>query len=74
MYDHDDGHDQGHDVDKVIGDLEDEGIRKFNCAGVAPCLYADTLVDLLVAHEGAQRYRRLFAYRLEVAEAHVCWL
>jgi hypothetical protein len=24
-----------------------------------------------VAHDGAERYRRLFAYRLEVAESHV---
>jgi hypothetical protein len=71
MYDHDHCHDQSQDMHKVVRRLEDEGIRNLNRSRIAQGLYAHAIVDVLVAHDGAERYRRLFAYRLEVAKGHV---
>jgi hypothetical protein len=71
---HDDGHDQGQNVHEVVGGLEDERVGDLNCPRVAVCLYACTAIDLLLAHQSAQRYRGLCTYRREVAEAHVCVL
>lgn len=70
MENHDDGHDQRQDMHEVVGCLEDERVGNFNRARIALCLNAGAAVDLLVADEGAQRYRRLCAYCGEVAEAH----
>ena len=53
MYDHDNGHDQGHDVDKVVGDLEDEGIRNLDRPRIALGLNADAIIDILVTHKSA---------------------
>jgi hypothetical protein len=71
---HDNGHDQGQNVHEVVGGLEDERVGDLNCPRVAVCLYACTAIDLLLAHQSAQRYRGLCTYRREVAEAHVCAL
>lgn len=70
VYDHYDGHDQGQDVHKVVSRLEDERIGDLNSPGIAACLDAHAIADILMAHSSAEGYRRLFAYRLEVAEAH----
>jgi hypothetical protein len=68
--DHDHRHDQGQNVHEVVRSLEDECVCDLNGPRVAVCLDAGAAIDLLVAHEGAERYRGLGAYRREVAEAH----
>ena len=68
--DHDNGHDEGQNVHKVVRNLEDERVRDLNGACIALGLYAGAAIDLLVAYERAQRYRRLCAYCGEVAKAH----
>lgn len=55
---------------EVVGSLEDERVGDLNRARVALCLDARAAVDVLVAHQRAQRNRSLCAYRREVAEAH----
>jgi hypothetical protein len=71
MDNHDDGHYHGQNMHDVVCRLEDEGIGNLNCPRIALRLYAHAIVDRLVAHQSAQWYRRLFAYRLEVAKAHL---
>jgi hypothetical protein len=68
--DHDDGHDEGQNVHEVVRDLEDKRVCDLNGACIALGLYASAAIDLLVADERAQRYRRLCAYCGEVAKAH----
>lgn len=70
VYDHYDGHDQGQDVHKVVSRLEDERVGDLNSPGITACLDTHAIADILMAHSSAEGYRRLFAYRLEVAEAH----
>jgi len=53
MNNHDDGHDHGQDVHKVVRRLENEGIRNLNGARIALCLDAHAVVDRLVAHKRA---------------------
>ena len=70
--DHDDRHYQGQNVHEVVGALEDDGVCQLNRPRVALRLYARAAVDGRDGpNEGTQRYRRLFAYRREVAEAHL---
>lgn len=73
MNDHNHCHDQSQDVHEVIGGLEDERVCDLNRPGIAFSLDAHSVVDRLVAHKGAQRYRGLCAYCLEVAETHLRW-
>jgi hypothetical protein len=69
--DHDDGHDEGDDVGEGGGALEDDGVRELDVTGVAVGFYPDAEVDVAdAAHEGAERYGRIAADRVEVAEAH----
>ena len=68
--DHDNGHDEGQNVHEVVCDLKDERVCDLNGACIALGLYAGAAIDLLVAYERAQRYRRLCAYCREVAKAH----
>ena len=70
MNDHDHGHDEREDVHEVVGGLEDERVRQHQRARVALGLDATAAGDVLVADQGTQRYRRLCAYRCEVAETH----
>ena len=73
MDNHDRGHDQRDNVHKIRGALKDDGVREFNSAGVACRLHAgDHAGDGgRRAHEGAERYRDLLAYRMEVSKAHL---
>lgn len=61
MYYHNHCHYQGQNVHEVVRCLEDERVGDLNRSCIALCLYAGAAVDFLVAHEGAQWYRRLFA-------------
>lgn len=61
MNDHDDGHDHGQNVHEVVGGLEDERVGNLNRPRVALCRYAGATVDVLLAHQRAQRYRCLGA-------------
>lgn len=70
MYNHDNGHNQGQYMHKVVCRLEDERVCDLNRPRVALGLDAHAIRHVLVAHEGAQWYRSLCAYRLKVAEAH----
>lgn len=70
MDNHHHRHNQGENVHKVVRRLEDERVGNLDGAGIAVCLDASAIIDVLVADEGAQRYGGLVAYRLEVAEAH----
>ena len=53
MNNHDHSHDQCSNVCEVVGGLEDEGIRKLNCARIARRLDAGAAADVLVADQGA---------------------
>jgi hypothetical protein len=70
MYYHDHCHYQGQNMHEVVCRLEDERICDLNCSCIALCLNASAAIDFLVADKSAQWYRRLFAYRCEVAETH----
>jgi hypothetical protein len=74
MDDHDHCHYQGQDMHEVVRRLEDERVCDLNRSRVTVCLYAGATVDLLLAHQRAQWYRRLCAYRRKVAETHLCGL
>jgi len=53
MDNHDDCHDHGQDVHKVVGRLEDEGIRNLDRPRIALGLNADAIIDVLVTHKSA---------------------
>lgn len=53
MDNHDDCHDHGQDVHKVVGRLEDEGIRNLDRPRIALGLDADAIIDILVTHKSA---------------------
>jgi hypothetical protein len=59
MYNHDHRHYQGQDMHEVVRRLEDERVCNLNRPRVALCLYPGAAIDLLLAHQRAQRYRRL---------------
>lgn len=71
MKDHYDGHDEGGNVGKGGGGLEDDGVRELDIAGITVRLYPDAQVDVAdAAHEGAQWYGRIAADRIKVSKAH----
>jgi hypothetical protein len=74
MNNHDYRHYQGQNMHEVVRGLEDERVGDLNGPRVTVCLDPGAAIDLLPAHQRAQWYRRLCAYRREVAEAHVCGL
>lgn len=61
MDNHDHRHYQGQNMHEVVRGLEDERVGDLNGPRVAVCLDARAAVDLLLAHEGAQRDRGLRA-------------
>lgn len=61
MEDHDNSHDERQNVHKVIRRLKDECVRNLDRACIALCLNAGAAINLLLAYERAQRYRRLGA-------------
>lgn len=71
MEEHDGGHEQGGDVGKASGDLEDDGIREADVARIA--VGGDADAELRAggaADETAEGQRGLLADGVEVAEAH----
>jgi tellurite resistance protein len=71
MNNHNHRHDQRKDMHEINCALEYDRVRQLNAARVAVRLYAGVAADgRYGAHERAQRYGRLFAYCVEVAEAH----
>ena len=70
--DHDHGHYEGDDMGEGGSALEDDGIRELDVASVAIGFYPNAKIGIAnAAHEGAEGYRRIAAYRVEVAEAHI---
>ena len=53
MDNHDDCHDHGQDVHKVVCRREDEGIRNLDRPRIALGLNADAIIDVLVTHKSA---------------------
>lgn len=65
------GHDEGGNVGKGCGRLEDYGVGEFHIAGITVGLYPNAQVDVVnAAYEGAQWYGRIAADRVKVSKAH----
>ena len=71
MNDHDDRHDQGYDMRERGRALKDNGVGQLDIACVAFGLDANAEAHIAnVPNDGAQRYGRVLADLVEVAEAH----